>query len=39
MELLFDYLCAIWMLAGCMLGMLVIGAFIKAIFDLFRRKK
>ena len=39
MELLFEYLCAIWMLAGCMLGMLVIGAFIKAIFDMLRRKK
>ena len=39
MELLHDYLIAIWMLIGCMLGMLVIGAFIKSIFDLFRRKK
>ena len=39
MELLFDYLCAIWMLVGCMFGMLVIGAFVKATFGLFRRKK
>ena len=38
MEILFDYLCTIWMLVGCLFGLLVIGAFIKAAVDLFRRK-
>lgn len=38
MEVLFDYLCTIWMLVGCLLGLLVIGAFIKATVDLLRRK-
>lgn len=38
METLFDYMCAIWMLAGCLFGMVVIGAIIKAFVDMCRRK-
>lgn len=38
-ELLFDYMCAIWELAACMFGVVVIGAIIKAFVDLIRRKK
>ena len=36
--MLFDYLCTIWMLVGCLFGMIVIAAFIKAFIDMFRRK-
>lgn len=39
MEMLFDYLCAIWMLVGCLFGLLVIGAFVKMFIDLFKRRK
>lgn len=39
MELLFDYLRAIWALAGCMLGTVLVGAMIKAFIDLIRGKK
>ncbi len=39
MELLFDYLRAIWALAGCMFGTVIVGAIIKAFVDLIRRKK
>lgn len=36
--MLFEYLCTIWMLAGCLFGMIVIAAILKAFADMFRRK-
>ena len=38
MEMLIDYLCAIWALVGCLFGLLVIGAFVKAFIDMCRGK-
>ena len=38
MELLSDYLRAIWTLAGCMLGTVLVAALIKAFVDTIRRK-
>lgn len=38
MEMLFDYLCAIWMIVGCLFGLIVIAAFVKMFIDQIRRK-
>lgn len=38
MELLFDYLRAIWALAGCMFGTILVGAIINTFVDMIRRK-
>lgn len=38
MEMLIDYLCAIWAFAGCLFGLIVIAAILKAFVDMFRRK-
>lgn len=38
MDLLFEYLCAIWMFAGCLFGMIIIAAIFKAFIDMCRRK-
>lgn len=37
MATLFDYLCAIWTLAGCMFGLIVIAAIIKAFIEMWRK--
>ena len=39
MDILFDYLCMIWMIVGCLFGMIVIAAFVKMFIDLIRRRK
>lgn len=38
MEMLFNCLCAIWMLVGCLFGLIVIAAFVKMFVDLLRGK-
>lgn len=38
MDVLFNSLCAIWMIVGCLFGLIVIAAFVKMFVDLIRRK-
>ena len=38
MDLMFEYLCTIWTFAGCLFGMVVIAAILKAFVEMFRRK-
>ncbi len=38
MDILFEYLCSIWIFAGCLFGMVVIAAILKAAVEMFRRK-